>query len=80
VAADKSRTAAAFGDELMSPTLSTDAIDMLTRPLALDLTAAYALMRDDALLLVGRAIREVWTPDRLLSEIGGMIAPGSPPE
>ena len=72
MAANKSRTAAAFGDELTSPTLSADVVDMLTRPLALDLTAAYAVMRDDCMELVNRAVREGRTADDLIDTIYGL--------
>ena len=65
-------------DELRSPTLSADAVAALTRPLALDLTAAYALMRDEALALVDRAKREGWTPDHFMLAVQAMLATDRP--
>ena len=61
-------------EELLSPTFSANMVRTLQMPLALDLVAAYALMRDEALALVGRADREGWTPEQFIAALQGMLA------
>lgn len=42
-------------------------------PFALDLIALFQLMQEDALVLVRKARRENWTPERLIREITNLL-------
>jgi hypothetical protein len=56
-------------DELIFPNLSIKEVQAMQQPLAMDLTAAYAVMRDDAMDMVERAEKEGWTPDDLVAHL-----------
>lgn len=45
----------------------------LGRDLALDMTALFNLIEDDVNDLLKKAIKEDWTPERLIAEIGDLI-------
>lgn len=45
----------------------------LVEPLRMDLTAYFMALEDDMMELISRGALEGWTPERIISEIDGLL-------
>lgn len=58
-----------YADDKISETEFYDLIDGFT----LDMIAVFRLIEDDTMALLDRAIKEGWTPEKLVSEVEKLI-------
>lgn len=54
-------------------TVKQKQFDELSAPLVLDLVALFNLMREDIEMLVRKAEKEGWSPEKLIKEIGDVV-------
>lgn len=59
--------------EVGIPHITTEEFQDLSKPMALDLTALFSLMRDEALYIIEKAGREGWTIAELEEELLDLV-------
>ncbi len=55
------------------PKIDRSTFDEMVRPLSLDMIAAFSLLSEDILKILGKAEREKWTPEKIETEIKNLI-------